>query len=323
MNNTSQNPLISVVFTSYNHKEYLKQALDSLVNQTYQNLEIIIIDDCSTDGSQEILKEYQHLQNINLKLSDVNSGSYVNSSNLGASLATGEFILFAQCDDYAVPNQIEKLLGPFYNNINIGVVYSKSNLVDDHGTYLQDDLQGRELAFKNHIKKSPIINGNEMRKFLSFSCVIPNLSAALIKNSLFKEVGLSNQFLVVADWELWLNFSEKTDFYYLNEPLNNFRQHATTIRSKIKIKTQIVEIFNMFYNHLNAYQLKGNDKKMIRIGAGAVLFSYFVQNKALWLKSFFVFYYEIKKNEKSVLYYLFLGAKKHFVELFHRKFASK
>jgi glycosyltransferase involved in cell wall biosynthesis len=323
MNNMNQNPLISVVFTSYNHKEYLKQALDSLVNQTYQNLEIIIIDDCSTDGSQGILKEYEHLKNINLKLSAVNSGSYVNSSNLGASYATGEYILFAQCDDYAVPNQIEKLLAPFYNNPNIGVVYSKSNLVDEQGNYLQDDLKGRELAFKNHIKNSPIIMGNEMRKFLSFSCVIPNLSAALIKNNLFKEVGLSNKFLVVADWELWLNLSEKTNFYYLNEPLNNFRQHATTIRSKIKIKTQIVEIYSMFYNHINAYQLKGNDKKQIRIGAGAVLFSYFVQNKMLWIKSFFSFYTEIKKIEKSVFYYLFLGTKKHLAELFHRKSAPK
>ena len=60
-------PLISIVFTSYNHQEYLRQALDSLLNQSYPNTEIIIIDDCSTDGSQEILREYEHLENINLQ----------------------------------------------------------------------------------------------------------------------------------------------------------------------------------------------------------------------------------------------------------------
>ena len=100
-------PLVSIVFTSYNHKEYLRQALDSLLNQTYPNTEIIIIDDCSTDGSQEILKEYKHFENINLKLQTQNSGSYVKASNYGASFAKGEYLLFAQCDDFAEPNQIE------------------------------------------------------------------------------------------------------------------------------------------------------------------------------------------------------------------------
>ena len=55
----NKNPLVSVVFTSYNHKEYLKKALDSLINQSYKNIEIIIIDDKSTDGSQEVLKNYK------------------------------------------------------------------------------------------------------------------------------------------------------------------------------------------------------------------------------------------------------------------------
>ena len=82
-------PLVSIVFTSYNHKEYLRQALDSLLNQTYPNTEIIIIDDCSTDGSQEILREYEHIENINLHMQSQNSGSYVKASNLGASFAKG------------------------------------------------------------------------------------------------------------------------------------------------------------------------------------------------------------------------------------------
>ena len=54
--------LVSIVFTSYNHKEYLKQAIDSLINQSYTNYELIIVDDCSTDGSQEILLKYDHLE---------------------------------------------------------------------------------------------------------------------------------------------------------------------------------------------------------------------------------------------------------------------
>ena len=119
-----------------------------------------------------------------------------------------------------------------------------------------------------------------MNKFFLFSCVIPNLSAALIKRKLFERVnGLSDKYLVVADWEFWLDTTEETDFYYVSEPLNYFRQHATTIRSSIKMKTQIIEIFKMFYNHISKNELTPNQKHKLKVGAGAVWFSYFVENK--------------------------------------------
>lgn len=322
MDNLSQ-PLVSIVFTSYNHQEYLKQALDSLVNQTYSNIEIIIIDDCSTDGSQEILKEYEHHSNINLKLQTKNSGSYVKASNLGASFAKGDYILFAQCDDFAEANQIEVLLKAFENNPSVGVVFSKSNLVDENGKTFADDLYGREKSFKEAIKENGLIKADKMKEFLSFSCVIPNLSAALIKHDLFKEInGLSERYLVVADWEFWFDMTEKTDFYYVSQPLNYFRQHATTIRSSIKMKTQIVEVYKMFYNYKSNNALTVSEIKNLRVGAGAVWFSYFVENKKAWFECFISVFSEIKNVEKNSIYYLFIGAKKLIVEYFNSRVGS-
>jgi len=315
-------PLVSIVFTSYNHQEYLRQALNSLVNQTYPNIEIIIIDDCSTDGSQKILLEYEHIPNINLKLQNQNSGSYVKASNLGASFAKGEYILFAQCDDFSELNQIELLLNAMKANPGVGVVFSKSNLVDEKGLTFDDDYNGRERRFKKSVLTNCLIKGDEMKEFLSFSCVIPNLSAALIQHDIFKSInGFSDKYLVVADWELWLDLSEKTDFYYLPQPLNNFRQHATTIRSSIKMKTQIIEIFKMFYNHIDKYELDVNQIRKLKIGAGAVWFSYFIESKKSWLTCFLTVAVKINKIEKFWLGYLFLGAKKHVSEFFHNKFS--
>jgi glycosyltransferase involved in cell wall biosynthesis len=317
-------PLVSIVFTSYNHQEYLRQALDSLVNQTYTNTEIIIIDDFSTDGSQEILREYEHYGNINLKLQTQNSGSYVKASNFGASFAKGDYILFAQCDDFAEENQIEVLLKAFDSNPSAGVVFSKSNLVDERGETFADDFYGREKSFKTAVKENGLIKGDIMKKFLSFSCVIPNLSAALIKHDLFKEInGLSDQYLVVADWEFWLDLTEKTDFYYVSQPLNYFRQHATTIRSSIKMKTQIVEIYKMFYNHISKNELTSTQNHKLQVGAGSVWFSFFVENKKTWAQCFTTVYPEIKKIEKNGLYYLFLGAKKHVLEYLFVKTSKK
>ncbi|QOG03786.1 glycosyltransferase [Flavobacterium sp. MDT1-60] len=314
-------PLVSIVFTSYNHVEYLKQALDSLINQTYSNLEIIIIDDCSTDGSQEILKQYEHITNIDLKLQTKNSGSYVKASNYGASFAKGEYILFAQCDDFAEPHQIELLMKEFEKNPSVGVVFSKSNLVDEKGIVFTNDFVGREKSFKVAVTKTGLISRIKMKEFLSFSCVIPNLSAALVKRELFERVnGLSDRYLVVADWEFWLDMTEISDFYYVSEPLNYFRQHGTTIRSSIKMKTQIVEMFRMFYNHIVKNELTSNQKHKLKVGAGAVWFSFFVENNKTWLDCFSLVRADIKTIEKNSIYYLFLGGKKHLYEYLCRRF---
>ncbi len=188
-------PLVSIVFTSYNHKEYLRQALESLLNQTYTNFELIIVDDCSIDGSQSILKEYESDIRIKLILSKVNSGSYVKSSNFGASFAKGEYILFAQCDDYSEPTQLEELVKGAELNPDCGVVYSMSKLIDSNGEKINDDYQIRESLFKSKVKTSQVIEGSLMSRFFSYSCVIPNLSAALIRKDLYEAVGgLSDDF---------------------------------------------------------------------------------------------------------------------------------
>jgi glycosyltransferase involved in cell wall biosynthesis len=313
-------PLVSIVFTSYNHKEYLRQALDSLLNQTYPNTEIIIIDDCSTDGSQEILKEYEHFGNINLKFQTQNSGSYVKASNLGASFAKGDYLLFAQCDDFAEPNQIELLIQAFLYNPTVGVVFSKSNLVDNNGTVFSNDFIGRERNFKKSIALNPLLKGNQIQEFLFFSCVIPNLSAALIKTKLYHEVGgLSDKYLVVADWEFWLDLSILTDFYYVIDALNNFRQHETTIRSSIKMKTQILEINGMFNRHDYKYKLSKKLKYKMRVGFGAIWFVYFLVDKKIWVNSFFSVYTLIKEKSSLPYFYLFLGIMKQLKEYYFRK----
>jgi glycosyltransferase involved in cell wall biosynthesis len=314
-------PLVSIVFTSYNHCEYLRQALDSLLNQTYPNTEIIIIDDCSTDGSQEILREYEHFENINLKLQTQNSGSYVKASNLGASFAKGEYLLFAQCDDFAEPNQIELLVEASLNNPTVGVVFSKSNLVDNKGVRLSDDYECRDNKFKIAVNRNNFIFGDEMRSFLSVSCVIPNLSAALVSHKLFIKVnGLSEKYLMASDWSFWLELSELTDFYYINSPLNNFRQHNTTIRSQTKINKQLIEIFNVFQSHISKYKLVGKSKGKLLTGFGYVWFNYFLETPLKVFLSFFNLIIKISKTNRLMIYYIIIGSLNRFFSVVNKKF---
>jgi glycosyltransferase involved in cell wall biosynthesis len=301
-------PLISVVFTSYNHATYLRQAVESILNQTYKNFELIIVDDCSTDQSQSILKEYQEDSRVRLNLLEKNTGSYVKASNYGAKLAKGEYLLFAQCDDFAHSEQLETLLKAIDQKDIVGVVYSRSNMVDSNGIVFEDDFRGRERAFRKYCSADTFIAGTLMRRFLSYSCVIPNLSAALIRRSLYEKVGgISEKYLVAADWAFWLTMSENTSFYYISTPLNNFRQHATTIRNTIKMQKQIIEIYELMHEHIQKFQLSKREKLHFRIGMGQVWFSYIFSGLSHWLKSFSNVYKESKKIEKYNILFLFIG----------------
>ena len=261
------NPEISVVFTSYNHKEFLKQSLDSLINQTFRNFEIIIVDDCSTDGSQELLKEYASVDcRIRLYLKDSNSGSYVNSTNYGASLATAPYLIFAQCDDYATLTQLDSLITARKQHPECKVVFSASALVNGVGKYICSDYNVRSNKFKKIVGENNVIKSHQATELLLNECIIPNLGAALVDRSLFNEIGgLSNSYKVLADWDFWLECSLRTNFYYIQSTLNNFRQHDTTIRSTIKVEMQLNELYNMY----NKFMTKNNNLSVREINKSA------------------------------------------------------
>lgn len=282
-------PQISVIFTSYNHCEFLRQALDSLLIQTFTDFELIIVDDCSTDGSQEILREYAEKdKRIKLYLLEKNTGSYVHSTNFGATMASAPYIIFEQCDDYAEPTQLEKLYCAAQQYPEVGVIYSSSRMVDAEGCNLGNDYDYRSSFFKKVCIMDTLISGEQMGTFFLESCVIPNLSAALIKRKWFEEMnGLSTNYLVLADWDFWFKLTTKCDFYYLREPLNNFRQHNTTIRKSVKMNRQISEIFKTYYDYFELSGICWTKKCKAEFRIAIIWLSFFRTGPGAWIKSFF------------------------------------
>ena len=295
-------PDISVIFTSYNHKEYLEQALEAIINQTYTNFELIIVDDCSTDGSQDILKRYVDDERVKLHLLEKNSGSYVNASNYGFTYASAQYVIFAQCDDFPEKNQLSELIRYAKINKDVAVVFSSSNLIDENGKFILCDFDIRTKRFKKNHYANSLICSNEMNNFLLNSCIIPNLSAALIKKSIFDEFNLfSKKYFVLADWDLWLKISTKYNFYYLRQPLNNFRQHGTTIRNSIKLKRQVFEVIEMFYDNINYSKKNSCYKIKVEYFISKIWILYFFNNNLLWISSFFEIYkYSLKKSKTLI-----------------------
>ena len=257
--NPNELGLVSIIVASYNHAEYLIKRMDSLVNQTYKNIEILVIDDCSTDGSVEILRQYKSNKKVRI-IERATNGGWVAVSNQGVELSKGEFVIFANCDDACAPEMIESLVGALKNNPSAGMSFCRSVLIDSFGNSLGFDFDQREEEFRLRCSDNVLLSSSEMAKFLLHSCVIPNLSAALFRKDVYLSCGgLKNHYRVCADWELFFNVAKKFNFYYVSRPLNYFRQHEESIRSNIKERLYLVEIFeiiekNLHWQKINFYQ---------------------------------------------------------------------
>jgi len=300
------NELVSVVVTSYNHAEYLKQRMESLLRQTYSPIEIIVIDDCSTDESVRILYEYIKKPNVEIVVLEKNGG-YANACNLGVALCKGDYIMFAECDDYNEPEHIKILMRSFNEEKNSGVAYCRSNMVDRHGQIIGNDFENREKSFKALCSKDTLIPKDMMQKFFLISCVVPNMSAALIRKKYFNVAGgFDPQYKACADWDFWCRISEHCDFYYVSKTLNNFRRHPTTVGNIFGFRTQSLEIFDILYKRFPRMHLNYFEKLKFKAAIGAVWGMQIKEHPVEWMKGFLSMWRQGLKYDHFIIFNLFL-----------------
>lgn len=246
---------VSLVVASYNHAGFLNRRMDSLVGQTYADIEILVIDDKSPDHSVEILRRYETYPKVRLILREQNDG-WVTVSNQGVDMSSGEFVLFANCDDDCDPRMVERLVDALQRHPSAGIAFCRSLMVDEDDRVLGDDFTIRESAFRKRCAEDTLLSGAEASRFLLHSCVIPNLSAALFRRECFAEVGkLSAEYRVCCDWDLFFRVAARYDIAYVAEPLNRFRQHKKTIRSVTKDKVVFEEYFRLLLGRIRVLDL--------------------------------------------------------------------
>jgi glycosyltransferase involved in cell wall biosynthesis len=180
--------LISIIMATYNGEKYINTQLDSIINQTYKNIEIIIVDDLSNDNTVELVKKYisKH-KNIRLYINQKNLG-YIKNFEKGSKKANGDFIAFSDQDDFWIPNKLERLMSEIGNH---DVIYCDSELVDENLNSLHENIS------KNH----NFISSSNPINFAIKNCVSGH--AMLIKKELLNS---SYEFpeLIPHDW--WLTF---------------------------------------------------------------------------------------------------------------------
>lgn len=237
---------VSVIIPNFNHSSFLEQRLDSVLNQTVQDIEVILLDDASTDGSTNILEAYKnHPLVSHLIVNKTNSGSPFKQWKRGLEFAKGEYIWIAESDDYCSSNFLEVLLREVEGN---SLVYSQSIDVDENGTKIGERLNYTKEFNPNLWESNFEIKGQDfIKEYLLYKNVIPNASAVVFSKQLYKKEYFTKELLEMkfcGDWLFWILLSEKARISFVNQELNFFRTHRSASRihnNKIKRKGRIAE----------------------------------------------------------------------------------
>lgn len=236
---------VSIILPSYNYARYMDERIESLLNQTYEDFELIIVDDASTDNSVEVIKKYEGDPRIKTKFFSQNSGLPYKRWNDAADIACGDYILFAGADDSCAPTMIEKLVEKLDANPNVGIAYCQSMEMDSESKLVRSMKKYTDTLDKERWSKDYVDKGTNECRYLVIKNVIPNASAAMIRRPIFDELGRFDENLkLVADWTLWSKIMMVSDVAFVAEPLNYFRCHSGTVRSKMmKVGSHTEEIY--------------------------------------------------------------------------------
>lgn len=228
-------PQVSVIIPNYNHSPFLKQRIDSVLNQTFQDYELIILDDCSTDNSIAVLEKYgNHPKVTYFIINEINSGSTFKQWAKGLALAKGEFIWIAESDDYAAPNFLEKCVNILEKKKNVGLVYTDSHIIED-GKIIGSFKEKNKIYYpKTNWKEDHLVNGlQEIQNHLIQNCSIYNVSGVLFRRSNIEKIMSQIVKLRYAgDWLCYLLIAITSDIYYIFECLNSYRTHENNATKK-------------------------------------------------------------------------------------------
>lgn len=229
-------PKVSVVIPNYNHAHYLDKRIQSVLNQTYQDFELVYLDDASTDNSNEVFQRYAPDPRIRAVINESNSGCVFKQWNRGFREAQGEYIWVAESDDLSDSRFLETLVARLDSHPKVGVAYCQSMTIDEHdnlGFIVEREWWGKWLDTR-HWTSDFVNNGvDECAKYLIVACTIPNISAALIRRSSLERAGYADESMTLSgDWKFWSRLLMASDIAYVAQPLNYWRRHTGSVTSK-------------------------------------------------------------------------------------------
>jgi len=215
--------LVSVIVPNYNHARYLNQRIDSILNQTYQDFEIIILDDCSTDNSKEIIEQYRANKKVTkIVYNSTNSGSPFMQWHIGIELAVGKYIWLAESDDWSEPYFLETIIKGIEANKNAVLGYAQSYCINGTNTIqfqsthpvLEEYIEGKRFIADYMLQKNPIFNAG----------------MAVWKKDVYDKIPKDfMEYKVIGDYYFWIKLCFHGDVFISGRLLNFFRTHDKSL----------------------------------------------------------------------------------------------
>lgn len=215
--------LLSIIIPNYNNEKYLNKCLESVFKQTYKNIEVIIIDDASTDGSKKILDKYNtDYSAVKVIYNQINLG-VAKSRDIAISSALGEYITTLDADDYYLDeNKLKKeieIIKKFHKE-------GKDNIISFSNIILVNE-KGKKPFFK---VKNRIEEGRVLIKFFTRSCMIPR--DFVFSKKQYKKAGCFDfDIPIYEDWDLKLRFAYENEFFYTGLDGIAYRRHGKGLSS--------------------------------------------------------------------------------------------
>lgn len=227
-------PLVSVVVPCYNHEKYVKETIESILNQTYKNIELIVIDDGSKDNSPRIIQA----------LADEYGFTFIHRSNKGLSATLNEGIklskgkYFSPCasDDIYIFDKIEKQVQFMESSPEYGMCYGKI-------------IEFNEIGYKRKREIKNFKSGWIFEELLKCSFAIPAITV-MIKKDIYNNIGLYDENLYIEDYDMWLRIANKYQIGFLNDYLAYYRRHETNMsKQAFKMYKAQEHILNKWSNY--------------------------------------------------------------------------
>lgn len=249
----SKPPLVSIIIPAFNSEEYICKSIDSALAQSYKHIEIIVVNDGSTDRTQDILESYSHVKKIHrLQHPDAGNKGVSISRKLGVAHAQGEFIAFLDADDLYEPQKIETQLNAFQSESTCILCHCDVSHITD-----TPSGRSREKQFFLGPHRYAYAYGEE--DYFLINNHICN-SSVMVRTSPIKKLTFQfQQLFQYEDWLLWILLADAGPFIYLPDKLTGYRYHTGCATAKID-KKPLIGLYSKLELYLTVCALASNKK---------------------------------------------------------------
>lgn len=208
---------VSIILPVYNGMKYLDVAVSSVLNQTFTDFEFLILDDCSTDGSWEYLRNIKD-DRVTVLRNDTNRGLFYNLNFLVRKSGSELIKLWSQ-DDYMTPDAIEKIVAFYNKHPQLGFCYTSFKLINEEGAVIKEA--------KEDITPEVVDQATHAKIAFTWGSIAGNIANVAISRKAFDKVGLFNESMkICGDFEMWVRISEFFDIGLLKDPVIYIRNHS-------------------------------------------------------------------------------------------------